>query len=189
MKKTILGCAILAITVFGTSCKKDEISLNGPEGPSLGRGGIGENGGDACINPVTTKLLIEKNGQNNGYSDYVGNISISNDGDSIAVTYDCIDGNVLKEVRIWAGPKSDAPVNSSGNPKFGQFLAANNSIPNLTSYTIKIPVSAIGIGNNGIIIAHAKTFKHNSESAWADGPLFSTKGKAKFVNYQACGGN
>lgn len=191
MKKNLLAFAVIAISLLGTSCEKNELMTSpGDIAAPVGRGGIGSDEGDACIQPVTARLMIEKDGKNNNYEDHVGYVVITNNADSITINYNCINGNVLKEVRVWAGQKQDAPVNNAGHPKFGQFMAEVNSISNLPNYTIKLPVSAIGLGNNGIIIAHAKVFKHNSESSWGEGPQFvSPKGKALYIPYTACNSN
>lgn len=193
MRKTLLAFIAAALSLLGTSCEKNELQSTTPdrEGPVFSaRGEIGSDEGDACLQPVTTRLIIEKNGQNNSYTDWVGNVTVTNDADSITVRFDCIDGNVLKEVRVWAGAYANAPVNKPGMPEFGHFMAANNNIPNLTSYTIKIPTSSIGAGNTGVIVAHANTYKHNTESAWGEGPQFvAPGGKALYFNYTACSGS
>jgi hypothetical protein len=191
MKRRILAIAIATCSLIGTSCEKTSLE---PEQSiaheiTTGRGEIGDETGGACIQPVSAPLLIEKNAQNNWYTDYVGDVHITNTADTIFVNYVCTDGNVLKEVRVWAGPHADAPVNKPGMPEFGHFIYTNTSVGNLTSFTAKIPTSLIGQGNTGVVVAHANTYKHNTESAWGSGVLFvPTTGKAKYITYTACSG-
>jgi hypothetical protein len=192
MKKFLLVFTVAAASLLGTSCEKNEfLKTSEDQAPEIvnGRGEIGDETGGACIQPVSAKLIIEKNGQNNWYTDYVGDVYITNTADTIYVRYECIDGNVLKEVRVWAGAHADAPVNKPGMPEFGHFIYTNTSVGNLTSFTAKIPTSSIGAGNTGVVVAHANTYKHNTESAWGTGVQFVLPdGKAKYITYTACSG-
>lgn len=203
MKKLIYTLFIASTAIFATSCEKNELmpeqnaEINEPVGGAAGRGGIGSGEGSPCVQPVTSPLNVERvsgGGCHHGPSTItvttVGTITITNSPDTISVEFTTTGGYKLREVKVWGGLQSTAPVTSAGNANFNLFQVKKTNLNLLNTYTAKIPTSAIGAGNPGVIMAYAKVYKSWVYSdSWGEGPSFTATGNAEYISYTPCAGN
>ena len=165
----LLFCAALA-----TGCSKNEASVTPENQVSNGDIRNRDGGGNVC-NDATVTLLA-------GQTIPAGNIVVEQDATNIYVTYNTTDGWVLSATHLYVGACATIPVNPPGNPIPGQF-PYNATHNNVTSYTVTIPVSVIGLNNCGCVAAHAVVKKLSatgsvlsSQSAWGQGTVINPQG-------------
>jgi hypothetical protein len=193
MKRTFLlqlMSTILMLSIIG--CEKNDVGSDATSNFKNQRNAnVGSTSGFGC--PVSTKLIMEKNGQNNNFNDIEGDVHVVTTADYVEFNYVCDPGFGLKSVTVWVGPKSKAPVNSAGHPMFGHFQAHVSNLGNVAQYTVRVPRSKIPVSRNisadpMIAIAHANVFGHNTESSYGKGKFFKPTGKAQYIDLTgSCG--
>lgn len=185
-KLTLLCCLFLIVVSTTTSCKKNNPS---PMTPSVATNGGGTSVVKTQQNCSTVYTLFA------GQTINIGTLTVSNDADSIYVTYATQNGWVLNETHLYVGAPGGIPVNNAGNPTVGLFPynATHNGI---TTYTVAVPINpalscyAIAahasvslLGPNNTVI--------QSETAWSNGqPINQTGNWATYSTYCLldCGG-
>ena len=105
---------------------------------------------------------------------HVGNVTVSDDGSSLDVTYQTFGGWLLTETNVAVGQSvEDIPQTGSGNPKIGHFDYSSEHDPadEVTTVTHTIPLD--GMTGTVVIAAHAVVYKPGcipqEETAWAAG--------------------
>lgn len=190
MKTTIFSLLVAASAFTFTSCEKE--SLNPTSAKSNRQILTNETitsvniNSDGTCEAVTTPLIA-------GQHIDAGNITVTNDADYIYVTYTTANGYTLTETHLYVGNCEAIPVTGAGNPSPGRFPYKNGH-DNTTSYTYKVPVSAIPVGTCGCIAAHAAVEKLDSygnvvdaQTAWGSGSLINAKGSwAMKFEYCSC---
>ena len=169
--KTTIYTLLLAVSIVSlfSSCQKESLKgapgVNTTNGSATREVSTTNNTGAivvsvptsaSCSCPTTTVSLIA--GQNID----AGTVSVTNDLDFIYVTYNTANGYVLTQTHLFVGDCEAVPVNKKGNPVPGQFPYSNEH-NNATSFTYRIPVSAIGLDNCGCIAAHAAVIKLDAD--------------------------
>jgi hypothetical protein len=105
----------------------------------------------------------------------VGEVEVTNDTDSLYVTYRITEsGWLLNETHLHIANESEEgiPQTKKGNPKVGQFDYSEEHVPCVEEYTYEIPLN--GLSGEVYIAAHAAvdgTTTH--ESAWGEGVEFN----------------
>lgn len=117
----------------------------------------------------------------------VGDLEVSNDNDSIYVTYTVTGGWELVETHLYVGDMSGLPANKAGNPKIGNFPHKSNH-SGVTSFTYAVAIDPSM--SCYIVAAHASVQKVQngtvvqSETAWSEGAPLTSKGSwATFSDY------
>jgi hypothetical protein len=116
---------------------------------------------------------------NYGQNNLAGTLTVSNDDTNIYATWTITaEGVTLNEVHFWAGTDLNlVPVTKDGTPIPGQFPYKAENL-NAKSYTLTIPISALGIFNVenvcGVeVFALAHAALSNGETAWSLGTPFA----------------
>lgn len=118
----------------------------------------------------------------------VGDIVVSNDNDSIYVTYTLTGGWELVESHLYIGNVAGIPSNKSGNPKIGNFPYQRSHTAGTTTYSYSVVIP----GNEScyVIAAHASVQLVQagsivqSETAWSEGTRMTQKGNwATYSDY------
>jgi hypothetical protein len=134
--------------------------------------------------PKTTELLA-------GQTIPVGDVSVSDDGTNLTVTYVITNESwVINETHLAVAGSLDAiPQTKRNNPIPGQFEYKNESQDlSITEYTYVIPLD--GLSGDVIIAAHAEVvhlnetgFVDQEETAWGNGTSFAGKNWAMYFTY------
>ncbi|MDN3654251.1 hypothetical protein QWZ08_01360 [Ferruginibacter paludis] len=163
---TIVATATTTTMMAASPAHSSTSRVDNTAGGSLGYLGVG------C--PATTVSLIA------GQHIDAGTISVSNDNDFIYVTYTTANGYLLTQTHLYVGDCEGIPVNKKGNPVPGQFPYKGTQ-NYTTTFTCKVPVTAIGLGQCGCIAAHAVVVKldaagrvTDAQTAWGAGSEIST---------------
>jgi hypothetical protein len=139
---------------------------------------------DQC--PQTSTQLIAGQHFNSG------SVTVTNDANSIYVTYNTANGYLLKQTHLFAGNCNAVPTNNQGNPVPGQFPYKAVHI-NLTNYTYQIPIASIPAGSCACIAAHAVVVKLNNagqvieqQTAWGNGVRINPNGGNWGMKFDYC---
>ena len=135
---------------------------------------IGTIGTVSADEPLIVELVA-------GNNQVVGNVAVSNDGESITVKYMITeDGWCMTETHLQvAEVVSDIPQTKNGNPKVGKFDNSTDHDPCETmEYTIPIPTNPDSTVDTVYIAAHAVVRLEESdetfeETAWGFGTEFA----------------
>ncbi len=183
---------LLLSSISFLSCKKNQDlvtgqndkATKGKDGKNITPNRLGDPGG-GCVATVTELTA--------GQFYNAGSVTVTNDADFIYVTYTTANNYVLTETHLFVGDCAAIPLNNAGSPVPGLFpySAAHN---NETSYTYKVPISAIEAGNCGCIAAHAVVVKLDAggniidqQTAWGSGYRIKPKGNwAMAFGYCSC---
>lgn len=137
---------------------------------------------DGECEPVTVDLIA---GQHTDSGDMV----ISNDNESLSVSYATQDGWKLTETHVHvACTLSGIPQTKTGNPKVGNFDYQRTYNPPVTEDTYEISLEGLNC-DSVVIAAHAVVVKAvngvivKTETGWGEGPGFPGKNWAMYVNY------
>jgi hypothetical protein len=179
MKKNLY--LLLLASVFFTACSKEN-DLGNPlppgqpvKGEVISRAPGDRDGGGGYCTETSVNLIA-------GQNMVAGNVTVQQDADFIYVTYNTTGGWVITQTHLYVGNCATIPVNGAGNPIPGQFpYNANHN--NVTTYTVAVPVSVIGIGNCGCIAAHAVVKQLDAsgntiqqQTAWGEGTRINPTG-------------
>lgn len=105
------------------------------------------------------------------------------------VTYQTTGDWMISEAHVFAGDKSDMPVNKPGRPKIGKFPFNETYDPWVSTLTYTVPLSELPPAEDpGFVVAtHAvvhNTSNNQQETAWGDGDYtFSDKGWGWYTVY------
>lgn len=135
----------------------------------------------SCTTPTVTPLIGD-NGQQ------VGTVTISNNGAFYQITYETLPGYTLKRTDLFVGRCDNLPFDRRGNPDFSLFQYQTKHKKE-TSFTYTTPVSDIGLGNCGCIVAYAdvKPDKGGPISAYGKGfPVSGANGNAQSISSCPC---
>lgn len=109
-----------------------------------------------------------------------GTLEVSNDADSIYVTYTTTNGWELTETQLYVGDLAGLPATKNGNPKVGNFPYKTNHTTGTTSMSY-----AVAIDDNidcYVVAAHASVqlvqggVVVQTETAWSEGTNLTTRG-------------
>ncbi|MBW6470696.1 MAG: hypothetical protein K0A90_05680 [Methanosarcinaceae archaeon] len=91
-----------------------------------------------------------------GQNELMGNVTVSNDGTNLTVTYNLDESWMMTEAHLSVGNTSDDIPQATGNPTPGQFEYKESFDEGVSTYTFVIPLEEIP-GNDGdiVIAAHA----------------------------------
>jgi hypothetical protein len=98
------------------------------------------------------------------------------------VTYDCSSsGWTMSETHMFAGDKSDMPLNKPGSPKIGQFPSSGCHSPRISTKTYTVPLTSLPLCEEpGFVVAThcvVKSPSGQTETAWGEGDYkFTDKG-------------
>ncbi|MBC7388575.1 MAG: hypothetical protein H7329_05135 [Opitutaceae bacterium] len=162
--------------------KTDSVTQN----PSEGTTGV--------VVPVGTGCQTSVNNFYAGQHTLAGTITVTNDAINLIVTYNTIDGWLLKHTHLYVGPKSGLPVGATGNPKIGNFPYSTEHSPMVTSFSYTIPLSKFEGESCIIIAAHAEVIKlsenggtADAQTAWGAGKEITPGGSwATYSDYCIC---
>ncbi len=165
-------------TMVTTSVKSSTSRVDNTSGGNLGYTEVG------C--PAVTVPLLA------GQFMDAGTISVSNDNEFIYVTYTTANGYLLTETHLYVGNCSAVPVNKKGNPVPGQFPYKDTQ-NYTTSFTYKVPIASMGLGQCGCIAAHAALVKLDatgkvieSQTGWGAGSLINATGGNWGTKFSYC---
>lgn len=174
-----LVAAALALTII--SCQKTEKLNPASNSPDLKTAAVIDTTPDIC-GSFTADLIA---GQNIN----VGTVTVTNDAETLFVTYTTTDDWLMSEIHLYVGPKEGAPVNKKGNPQVGHFPTNQTFNPMINTITYEFPLS-IFQDDCFIVAAHAVVNKVineqvvDSQTAWGDGIRFVDKGNwATYFEY------
>lgn len=93
-----------------------------------------------------------------GQDEPVGEVTITDDGTDLTVTYATTGGWLLTETHLHVGEtEADVPQTKKGNPKVGQFAYTGTHDPGVTTVTYVVPIPA---GADDVVVAaHAVVYK------------------------------
>lgn len=118
-----------------------------------------------------------------------GDVTIENNNTTLKINVQTQDGWMLKALHIYVGT-TPVPTNAGGNVAPGQFPYKTTYASPVSSATISIPISDLGVQCFGAvyIAVHAEVVKGSqSETAWAEGPFPFLGGQWGWsMNYQVC---
>lgn len=142
-----------------------------------------------CGAPVDTILVAGQNFD-------AGRVTISNDSSNIYVRYDSISPWMISEAHVAvASSLSGIPQTKQGNPIPGRFAHSATFDPEVTTYTVAVPMAGAYSTNQTIYVAaHAalQAPKENggAQTGWGLGPDFPGKNWATYMTYQiqSCSG-
>jgi hypothetical protein len=173
-KVTVTCCLLLIFTGVLTGCRKNNPL---PVPPAAAGGEIPKTLED-CSSEYT--LLA-------GQFINAGTVTVTNDDDSIYVTYTTTGGWVINETHLYVGAPSGIPVTGSGNPIPGQFpyTDAHNGVtsvtyaipinPNLNCYAVAAHASLALLSGGSVV---------QTETGWSDGqPINQTGNWATYSTY------
>lgn len=160
------------IAIFMGSCQKEPLSpvSNTATSSSISRA---PNQVGYCGNVTVTELIA-------GQFTNAGQVIVSNNGESLSVTYKVNEAWILNEMHLYVGDLRLLPKTNSGNPIPGQFPLKKIMNDNTMQYTFTIPLSQLG--NCFVVAAHAAIKNRHSsensstETAWGNGLLINTGG-------------
>ena len=170
--------ALLALVMLMSSCSKDDSNTE-------------EN------LPIRSSSTINSScGQNTvvdfiaGQNTKAGVIIVYNTLDSVFVTYQLSPNWKMTECHLYVGTLAGVPVNSSGNPKIGNF-PINQCFSGYGATTKTFGFKKSNLPACFIVAAHAVVKKYNNsnctqsiETAWGSGTRFACKGSwASYFNY------
>ena len=165
-------------TMVTTSVKSSTSRVDNTSGGNLGYTEVG------C--PAVTVPLLA------GQFMDAGTISVSNDNEFIYVTYTTANGYLLTETHLYVGNCSAVPVNKKGNPVPGQFPYKDQQ-NYTTSFTYKVPIASMGLGQCGCIAAHAALVKLDatgkvieSQTGWGACSLINATGGNWGTKFSYC---
>ena len=189
MKTITLSLLMATIFLSLTSCNKESLrskkrgsrNITTTTNPTVS---FDEYYSGAC--PTSTTPLIA------GQHINAGNVTVSNDDAYIYVTYNTENGYVLRETHLFVGGCEAIPVTNAGNPSPGQF-PYKNSHNDCTTFTYRVPISAIPAGSCGCVAAHAALVKYgangqviDSQTGWGSGTLINPNGGSWGMKFQYC---
>ncbi len=123
-----------------------------------------------------------------GQNILVGTISVSNNSESLFVTYTTTGDWKIESIHLFAGKKDEAPTTKSGNPVVGQFPIQESFSSLVNTVTYEIPVE--NIRHCLIVAAHADVVQvvdgkiTDRQTAWGAGKRFVDKGNwATYIEY------
>jgi len=139
--------------------------------PEAARGGTGFDGGDSNV----TDLIA---GQNHD----AGDITVTNDGDNLFITYTLEGDWTMSEAHLYVGttyPKKNAP---------GQFPYKVSDLGGVTEYTFTVPLGDWDCGTDLIIAAHAVVTDgavggFGEQTGWGFGPEGFTNKWGWYMHY------
>lgn len=127
-----------------------------------------------CSEPVVVDFFA-------GQSIDIGDVTISNDEDSLYIHIQTSGDWVLGHTHLYVGAAADMPSTPNGNPKIGNFPYNTPHNPSVTSYTYVLPLA--DLDSCFLIALHAEADLVNedgeviqSETAWADGNQLNAGG-------------
>lgn len=185
-KKIMLLTFIGLITTF-TSCKKQDLSPIDNEALELTEQSLLYEDYDELVLLDQFDGCYESFDLIAGQNYDAGSVIVSNDQDSIYVTYYTSGDWVLNETHLFVGDINDLPTNNSGNPQIGQF-PHNEQHNGITTITIAVPIdhsiecyaiaahASVSLIINGILA--------QSETAWSNGnPIHNGGSWAMYNDY------
>ncbi len=125
-----------------------------------------------------------------------GSVTVTNDENNVYVNYTTTGGWWLNKIHLYVGDCELIPSNEAGNPMIGQFPTNITFTPNVTTYTVTVPLS--GLEDCYCIAAHAELVLKDengniiqTETGWADGEDFGGNSWAMKFTYctQTCDDN
>lgn len=169
------------IAIFMGSCQKEPLSpsseinntrnINRPILPSY------------CGNVTVTELIA-------GQIDNVGQVIVSNNGETLYVTYKTNEEWTINEMHLYVGDFRLLPRTESGNPIPGQFPYIKKLNDSEMEYTFAIPL--VEVGNCFAVAAHASLLSRHStlspmfESAWGNGLLINNEEGSWGMYFNVC---
>lgn len=122
-----------------------------------------------------------------------GTVTVTNDQTNLYVQYNTIGGWWLNKIHLYVGDCATIPTSGGGNPQVGLFPTNITFTPNVTNYTVTIPLSTLG--SCYCIAAHAEVVLKDGngqvmqrETGWAQGGPFGGNSWAMKFSYctQSC---
>ncbi|KAF5424271.1 MAG: hypothetical protein C5S44_01935 [Candidatus Methanocomedens sp.] len=150
----------------------------------------------AIIGTFGTVSAVEPHNLVAGGDQVVGNVTVTNDGENISVTFTTTDGWCMTETHLHIANESEdgIPQTKKGNPRPGQFDYSEVHEPSVTEYTYVIPLD--GLSGDVYIAAHAVVRDEGNpivddegnltffeESAWGNDKPFKGKNWAMYSTY------
>jgi hypothetical protein len=187
MKKLVLLIGVIATILV--SCEKGMINFDnqGPGVPVLKHNSYVTNVTKSEITGIP-ELVVTKNGVTQaglmgrvfckqesydliaGQTMPAGKIIVSNDQESLFISYQAESGWKIKEIHLYVGSLENLPVNKNNIPVPGQFPINESFNPLVEQVTYEIPLN--GLGDCSIVAAHAVVVKDGKEeTAWGKGTL------------------
>ena len=136
---------------------------------------------DGCTATTLTKTLLA------GQTIVSGDVTVTNDGINLSVTYASTGGWLISEIQLYVGEYAYAPQNNGGNPIPGRFPIKQTFNPAVSTYTSIIPLSSLP--ECFVVAAHAVVRNGaNSQTGWAQGIQFSGSNWGMYFDYckQTC---
>ncbi len=194
MKKIVNICAVTIAALALAACGGAASNLVGDydAGKDASLVGVTMPGEDEVCGMDSVDLFA-------GQTIDVGSLIIANDEENLYVSYELVDGWLLKETHVHVGCSlDDFPLTKNGNPKVGNFAYQMVFDPYMDTYALAIPLADIACfaecGDALIVGAHAAVVLLNDvgeeiqgETAWGDGPGFPGKNWFTYSEYEtAC---
>lgn len=117
-----------------------------------------------------------------------GTVCVSNDADTVTVTFATANGWSLLDTHLYVGADYNGiPTNRAGNPQIGLFPYGGGVTGNTVSYTFDLADFGLTCDDELAIAAHAVVSNGSqTETAWASGTRMVQRGNwAMWFSYQA----
>ena len=202
---TLLISTVFASALVFNSCKPKKIDIDLPVKPNKEGSTTGDPAttteGSTTSGATTSGVIMPVTGCEPSVNKFyagqhmlAGNITVSNDAVNLFVTFNTVDGWLMKQTQLYVGAKSGLPAGANGNPKIGNFPYKAPHKPMVTSYTYTIPLSSLKGDSCIIIAAHAEVIKvgangqeYSGETAWGAGKEITPGGSwATYSDYCLC---
>ncbi|MDB5203170.1 MAG: Conserved repeat domain protein [Ferruginibacter sp.] len=174
--KKIAFAAIIGTMLF--SCSKTEVQSLVKENDVLpiDAGRIDE----GCVPTTKTVALLA------GQTMNAGEVTVTNDGVDLTVTYNCLNGWKISEIHLYVGEFASAPQNNGGNPIPGRFPIKETFSTGVTTYSKVIPLASLP--DCFIVAAHAVVKSGTgttggTQTGWGQGTQFPGNNWGMYFDY------
>jgi hypothetical protein len=181
----IIG-AVLLLGIAGffvVSCGKEEVK---PDENLISKGFPTESGNldktEPCVPPKAVRL-VDGNETN---ALYVGDLSISNDGQNINIATQLLQRWFTAKTYVFVGDRKDIPLDPQGEPIVEQFPTVVNHKPRTKQHNLSVPMPA---ADKFVIVYYTEVFEYdlrdlpqNHVKAWGEGKRVGAK-KAMAIEY------